>query len=260
VRAVEENLTAFHVALSQWPEIRLHRDHDRTWTVSERRFSLCNVVLDAQFDAIDADLQIERALAPYRTTNVNIMWKLGPSTQPADLGDRLAQRGFRGLPPLRGMAASLAALDPISARRPGFELCEVRDEETLELWRQAVDRGFGWPGYGSADLADNLAYFFDAGIERPFVAYLGLSEGAPVASSLVFFGGGVAGIYHVSTAPAYRRRGLGSAITTAALAEAHRRGYSVAILHATAAGYPVYRRLGFDEVCTIAMRLRLDES
>jgi len=27
-RAVEANLTAFHVGLSEWPEMRLHRDDD----------------------------------------------------------------------------------------------------------------------------------------------------------------------------------------------------------------------------------------
>ena len=47
-QAVEANLTAFHVALSDWPEITLHRDNDRIWTVSQRRFSLCNVVLEAR--------------------------------------------------------------------------------------------------------------------------------------------------------------------------------------------------------------------
>ncbi len=51
VRAVEANLTAFHVFLSEWPEVTLHRDDDRIWTVSRRRFSLCNVVLEARFDS-----------------------------------------------------------------------------------------------------------------------------------------------------------------------------------------------------------------
>ena len=51
--------------------------------------------------------------------------------------------------------------------RPGGDIREVRDAATLGLWRRAVDRGFGWPGYGSEDLA-----------------------------SMVFFGAGVAGIHH----------------------------------------------------------------
>src|SRR2546426_330925 len=69
--AVEANLTAFHVFLSEWPAIAIHRSGDRIWTVSQRRFSLCNVVLEARFEPGETDGSIDRALAPYREANVN---------------------------------------------------------------------------------------------------------------------------------------------------------------------------------------------
>src|SRR3989449_5058671 len=174
-QAVEANLTAFHVALSDWPEITLHRDNDRIWTVSQRRFSLCDVVLEARFSPTDVDAQIERALAPYLASNVNVMWKLGPSTQPRDLGDRLLKQGFFVRPTLRGMALNLVSLGPIPVLASGVDIREVRDAATLGLWRRAVDRGFGWPSYGSEDLADNLAYVLRTGVERPFVAYVAVT-------------------------------------------------------------------------------------
>jgi len=257
--AVEANLTAFHVFLSEWPAIAIHRSGDRIWTVSRRRFSLCNVVLEARFDPGETDDSIDRALAPYREANVNVMWKLGPSTQPADLGDRLLQHGFVARPTLRGMALGLSSLEPTSLP-PDVRVHEVTDSEALDLWRQAIARGFGWPEYGPRDVADNLDYFMKANVERPFIAYVGLSGAEPVASSLVFFGAGVAGIYHVSTVPDRRGRGLGAAITRVPLIEARRRGYATAVLHATEMGYPVYRRLGFEEVCAVALRLRLGAS
>jgi len=254
---VEANLTAFHVLLSDWPEIVLHRDNDRIWTVSRRRFSLCNVVLEARFSPTDVDTQIEWALTPYLASTINVMWKLGPSTQPRDLGDRLLKHGFLVRPTLRGMALNLASLGPIPAPEAGVDIREVRDAATLGLWRRAVDRGFGWPSYGAEDLADNLAHFLRIGVERPFAAYVAVSGEEAVASSLVFFGAGVAGIYHVSTAPEHRGRGLGSVITATSLVEARSRGYQIAVLHATEMGYPVYRRLGFEQVCDIGLRLRL---
>jgi GNAT superfamily N-acetyltransferase len=257
VRAVEANLTAFHVALGEWPEISVHRDDDRVWTASRRRFSLCNVLLEAHFEPGEAAARIERALQPYATSNVNVMWKLGPSTRPAELGDRLVEHGFVIRPTLAGMALDLAALNPPAFPAPDVEIREVRDGRALQLWREALGRGFGWPDYGSRDVADNLAYFFGAGLQRSFAAYVGIAHGAPVASSLVFFGAGVAGLYHVSTHPDHRGRGLGSTITRAPLVEAQRRGYRIAVLHATEMGHPVYRRLGFEEVCPIGLRLRL---
>jgi hypothetical protein len=163
-QAVEANLTAFHVALSEWPEMSLHRGGDRIWTVSQRRFSLCNVLLEAHLDPTDVDAQITRALAPYVALNVNVM------------------------------ALDLASLAPAPALLPGFVTREVADPATLDLWRLAVDRRFGWPRYGAEDLTDNLEYFFRPGIDRPFVAYVGALGEEPVASSLVFFGAGVAGI------------------------------------------------------------------
>ncbi len=42
------------------------------------------------------------------------------------------------------------------------------------------------------------------------------------------------------------------------LLEALRRGYRVAVLHATEMGYPVDRRLSFEEVCAVGLRLRLN--
>lgn len=259
VRAVEANLTEFHVF--GWPEITLHRDDDRIWTLSQRRFSLCNVVLEARFDSTDVGRQTDRAIAPYLNSRANIMWKLGPSTQPGDLGDRLVERGFIVRPTLKGMALDLAALESSWVWPPGVDIREVGDSGMLDLWRRAVDRGFGWPSYGARDVADNLEHFLTTGgSQRSFVAYVGVAEDSPVASSLVFFGAGVVGIYHVSADPDQRGRGIGSSVTRAALVEARRRGYRVAVLHATEMAYPVYRRLGFEEVCAVGLRLRLGES
>jgi len=84
------------------------------------------------------DAQIERALAPYLASNVNVMWKLGPSTQPRDLGDRLLKQGFFVRPTLRGMALNLVSVGPIPVLASGVDIREVRDAATLGLWRRAV--------------------------------------------------------------------------------------------------------------------------
>jgi predicted acetyltransferase len=59
----------------------------------------------------------------------------------------------------------------------------------------------------------------------------------------------VAGIFAVATLAEARRRGIGTALTLVPLLEARRRGYRVSTLQATPMGFPVYRRLGFREVC-----------
>jgi len=60
---------------------------------------------------------------------------------------------------------------------------------------------------------------------------------------------GVAGIFAVSTLPEARGRGIGTALTVAPLVDAREAGYRVGTLQASDMGYPIYRKLGFQDVC-----------
>ena len=63
----------------------------------------------------------------------------------------------------------------------------------------------------------------------------------------------MAGIYCVSTAKPARRRGIGAAVTLAALLEARDLGHTIGVLTSSEMGYPVYRGLGFVEYCRIGL-------
>lgn len=80
----------------------------------------------------------------------------------------------------------------------------------------------------------------------PAVALLvGYEHGWPVATSRLTCLGAIAEITGVVTVPAARRRGYGTALTWAAIAGAVARRCTVAMLSASAMGYPVYLRMGF---------------
>lgn len=81
--------------------------------------------------------------------------------------------------------------------------------------------------------------------------YLGLLDVIPVATAELTLGGGVAGLYNISTVKAYRGRGIGTAVTYAPLLEARDLGLTTAILQAAPDGVGVYHRLGFTPFGTV---------
>jgi GNAT superfamily N-acetyltransferase len=76
--------------------------------------------------------------------------------------------------------------------------------------------------------------------------WLGYAGGEPAAVCCSYDDGAAAGIYWLATLPAFRSRGLGRALMTAALAA---RPDRPATLVATSAGEPLYASLGFQTVC-----------
>lgn len=98
-----------------------------------------------------------------------------------------------------------------------------------------------------------------AAARDPAVAALvGYCGHQPVATSRVVCLGAIAEITGVVTRPEFRRRGYGLSLTWAALAAAQARGCHVAVLSATAMGYPLYSRMGFVPVATYRTYVRVD--
>ena len=90
-------------------------------------------------------------------------------------------------------------------------------------------------------------------LSRRFVAVL---DDEPVATSRVSMAGGVAGLYTMVTLPHARRRGIGLAMAHRALLAGREAGMRIAVLQATDMGYPIYVRLGFEELFTYEMLAR----
>jgi ribosomal protein S18 acetylase RimI-like enzyme len=85
------------------------------------------------------------------------------------------------------------------------------------------------------------------GDELPYRMVLARMAGRPVAVALGFLAGGGALILNVATLPDSRRKGLGRAVTLAAMRACATTGATIAVLQSSEMGYEVYRRLGFEE-------------
>lgn len=250
VRAIEANELERFARLSRLPGGEFHRGSRLTWFLTGIPYFLFNGVLSACLPPDDLDRRIARALAPFAARTLPMFWMTGPSTQPDDLGQHLLAAGLSDPGELVGMAADLSALREDRPAPPDLVIERVGDLSALKRWIGAFSAGFGYP----ADVGRSFfAVFAGLGLEvrSPLAHYLGLVAGEPVATASVFLGAGVAGIYSVTTLPAWRRQGIGAAMTLVSLHDARVRGYHIGILHAEPLGLSLYRRLGFRTYCTL---------
>lgn len=128
---------------------------------------------------------------------------------------------------------------------PGLTV-EALEPADLPEWVGAYAPSMGVaPGQVEASLAMEAA-----SPEAPehLVRFAGRMDGRIVGTSALLDRGGVGGVYLVSTDEAYRRRGIGAAMSAAAVASARRRNLHVVTLQASRSGEPVYRRMGFTTV------------
>ncbi len=123
--------------------------------------------------------------------------------------------------------------------------------ETLKVWNDIILTGFAFPEEIQSDFFYNAFSFKLLNDRTSASAFLAYYDGNPIASSLVLYEAGVAGIYNVTTLEEARGKGIGTAITLAPLHEAKKLGYEIAILGSSEMGLNMYKQMGFKEYCTI---------
>lgn len=208
-------------------------------------------VYRAAFAPGQAREKIAQVLGRYRSHGcLPMYWQVGPSTLPVDLGEYLQAQGFRFFVRVPGMAVDLQDLGKRAIGSGDFVIERVGDPSQLAQWVNIMAAVDELPHA----LRDGFYKVFESqglGSRADCQLFLGMENGRPVATSRLLCAGGVAGIYHVATLPEARRRGYGTAMTVAATLGGRELGYRVGVLYASAAGYNVYRRLGFQEYCHI---------
>jgi GNAT superfamily N-acetyltransferase len=248
--AIEANGAEFLMALGRAAGAEERDDGRVRWAIGNSPIDYHNCVVHADLTQDEADGEIEVSLQRMRAHGVPGSWHLGPSMRPPDLGARLIAHGFEYGGDDIGMAVDLSGLPEEVPVPENLVVERVRDEAGLGVWVEALGSGFG-EGPVEAEWVGEM--YRRLGLEWSWRHYLGRLAGEPVATATTFFGAGVAGIYFVCTVERARRRGIGAGVTLTALREARDLGYTIGVLGSSKMGYPVYRRLGFEEYCRIGL-------
>jgi GNAT superfamily N-acetyltransferase len=177
-------------------------------------------------------------------------WWVGPDS-PEGTAAALERHGGRELAVLPVMVRPLGhpagpddTLAPAGSNdaRAGLRVETVRDGDRLEELVRTYRTSMGIASDLEAEMVRIESQRAD---NADIIRLAAVLDGRVVGSTVVITAHGVAGIFLVHVAEAHRRRGIGAALTVAALRVGQERGMRYAALVASPAWEPLYRRSGF---------------
>ncbi len=234
------------------PMVRALRRHDTRiverpgWyqvvTPSAPAYVLNEVVL-SQVDEADAERVIDEVIAEYAAAGQPVKWCVGPWTRPADLGERLARRGFRGWG-TRGMVCDTI----LDLGSPPAVTVEEVGEDDLEAYLRVMMRGWSMP---EAHVALERRMHLDAmrGTSRVAHFFVARAEGEPLGTAWLVHRGDYGYLVGAQVLEHARGRGLYRALMAARLAHLRERGIGLAVTQAReATSAPILDKLGLETV------------
>jgi GNAT superfamily N-acetyltransferase len=204
-------------------------------------------------DLAEVDRIIAGEIARFRELGVldKLEWKLFGSDRPAELRQRLEAQGFVPSEPadailvldLYDLPPTLAELaDPRSRAERGYDIRRMPGHAGLEDMRRIMEEI--WPGE-----ADDTIEFVKGALEADpdgHSIWLAFVEGQAVSEGRIEFAcGEFAGIWGGATLPAFRRRGIYTALVAARAAEALERGCRFLTIDASPMSRAVLEKRGF---------------
>jgi hypothetical protein len=235
------------------------QEPDVAWALPAEPSDVRAVVAWAAFEPGTVERRLDEILAAVDARGATVLWWYTPDQQPGDLRERVLRRGFDHVDDTAAMAMDLARLPERVPPPDAARIDPVDDAAAVEAYVRVVIQSMEidhWPvPPGAVRIrTDHIrSRLGDDPLSRRFVAFL---EGEPVATSRLSMAGGVAGLYTMVTLPQARRRGIGLAMAHRALVAGREAGMRIAALQATDMGFPIYVRLGFEELFSYEMLAR----
>lgn len=195
----------------------------------------------------DADLRrrIDDAAAHFRRDR--LPWVFIPAEDQlppalaARLSDIAAGAGLQHMMPMTGMVATTPP--PPTRALPRLDLHPVSDEPTRRAVADVNADGYDMP----RDLLRTA--LVGAELWTEMLGVVGYDDDEPVTTASVLPIDATAYVCLVATRPAYQGQRYAEAALRRALADAHGAwGIERTVLHATPAGWPVYKRMGYEDV------------
>jgi hypothetical protein len=246
--SVHENLYALFRSMQAIPGCKLVEDEYLSRHHLPFPNSFFRGVWRTRLSSVEMHTYVDQVIDWFQQHQASdFFWWTDVYTQPSGLVEHLINRGFDGnLEGDSGMIANLHALNEDLPFVNELTIRSATDPTVLTDWGLTFAQAF------ETDLALGQAWIEATLATKPhncpWRLYVGYLDDRPVATSMLFNGAGVAGVYGVGTIPAERHRCIGSQMTWQPLWDARRQGYNFGVLFSSRMAYSVYARLGFHEV------------
>jgi ribosomal protein S18 acetylase RimI-like enzyme len=200
---------------------------------------LLNTIIKSNFST-DIENHLNTTIKEYHQNQVPFLWRVWNQDIPKNLGGLLLEKGAVQISANALMAIDLETYHPMSEPLPDLKIKAVRTAQHALDFSACCSSVFKFPILLSKTIFEVIRKQ-DQNIES-FVGYI---EATPVATGTIFYSNGVAGIYNVTTLPAFQGRGIGVEMMTTMLLKAKLDEIKTTILHSTPFGLRLFERLGF---------------
>ena len=205
-------------------------------------------VLYSQVNSSNAEEIIGEQIAYFTGIGQDFEWKLYSHDTPPDLKDRLEALGFligesEAVMALELDAASALLLEPVSQDVRRITTPQ-KIGDVVFVQEQVWDTDFG----GLAErLVNDLRYN-----PEHLSVYVAYEDNSPVSTAWIYFhpNSQFASLWGGSTLPAYRERGLYTALLAVRLQEAQQRGVRFLTVDAGPMSQPILEKHGFQKITT----------
>lgn len=248
IKDIEENLFLYFMHIGWCSDGIVHNATDEKWVYTKT--NLFNTVFHLNHSIDCIELSLYKTLELFKLWNTPVTFMICAEDKRSHVVEKaLVDLGLKKDEVLVGMMLDLKDLPQRTRPSPLLTIEEIKTLNSFNLWIETLISGFEI----DVEKRETFKYLFKKmGISsqkpwRHFLAYLD----NPVATCTLFNGGGITGLYWVSTIPTERKKGISTKLIWSVLKESFNEDHRIIVLQATTAGKKVYAKLGFKEYSKI---------
>lgn len=212
-------------------------DKNRTIFISGIEYPTCNGVIEKNASSDISSDEVASILKKFQKHQTPFIWWSNDST--------LENKGLQLGGTLKGVEVKLTNGVKQSTASSSIVIKKVRSSAELRDFCSVTTEGL------SEKVIEQLYTVLDHIKNDPkIVNLIAYKDGVPASGLSLSLGDEVAGIWNFVTAKDFRKQGIGTALLSAALAEAQKQGYqtAMAVLMPKGMAWGVCQKLGFAEV------------